>query len=335
MARAWSGAGSTWGSRRSLPTPTHHHHHHPPPHPRGGQRPSHAMRCPLLRRPCTFARLVPRRAAAGLAHYQCAGRLPLHWSEGHPLNSVCSFFGPRHHHPALRMALSGWHGQLFVMAVGTKIQDDKAFRLDLVAREILVTVKCMYLVSTFVAWPLTQARMGHPTAVVDDIFDAVPFARELGLSWTACILLYQIKFVGIILGADLWSYVKHRSLHSRTLWAFHKVLAAAWPCRAGVFARLALPTARQAPRGAAGPPHAPLPPLKPVSRAPAPRAARAARAGAPPVPRPDGDGWFRTPLGGDDGDFPPHPAVLQLVRRCVLARGRKQLVLPPRVPRRF
>jgi len=112
--------------------------------------------------------------------------------------------------------------QLFVMAVGTKIQDDKAFRLDLVAREILVTVKCMYLVSTFVAWPLTQARMGHPTAVVDDIFDAVPFARELGLSWTACILLYQIKFVGIILGADLWSYVKHRSLHSRTLWAFHK-----------------------------------------------------------------------------------------------------------------
>ena len=34
--------------------------------------------------------------------------------------------------------------------------------------------------------------------------------------------LYAVKFVFIVLGSDMWTYWKHRSLHSRTLWAFHK-----------------------------------------------------------------------------------------------------------------
>lgn len=34
--------------------------------------------------------------------------------------------------------------------------------------------------------------------------------------------LYLIKFTFIVLGADMWTYWKHRSLHSRILWVFHK-----------------------------------------------------------------------------------------------------------------
>jgi sterol desaturase/sphingolipid hydroxylase (fatty acid hydroxylase superfamily) len=112
--------------------------------------------------------------------------------------------------------------QLLSGLVGTQIQHDKRFKPALVVEEARETALTMYMVACFASWPVMQAQQGHPTAMVHAIQDAVPYARQWGLSPTACAGLYALKFAGIVLGADCWTYWKHRSLHNRVLWVFHK-----------------------------------------------------------------------------------------------------------------
>jgi len=106
--------------------------------------------------------------------------------------------------------------------VGSKIQAKKRFASNLVVQEAKETALSMYVIATFVVWPRVQAAQGYPTALVYDIKDGIPYSKEMGLSRTVCFALYLIKFTFIVLGADMWTYWKHRSLHSRILWVFHK-----------------------------------------------------------------------------------------------------------------
>ena len=106
--------------------------------------------------------------------------------------------------------------------MGRKLQATD-FKAEMIREEIRETTRCMAVVATFAAWPVYRTRMGMPTASVADVRDAVPFARELGLSWWACFALYLVKFAAIVMAADCWTYWKHRSLHDRWLWRFHKL----------------------------------------------------------------------------------------------------------------
>ncbi len=93
---------------------------------------------------------------------------------------------------------------------GRRIQGPRTKPAPL-AREAFETARCMFVVACLLAWPLTRWRLGHP----------------LGLTWTlnettggAPRVLLQ-TFGGILV-LDAWLYWKHRLLHTRWLFGFHK-----------------------------------------------------------------------------------------------------------------
>ncbi|MDI1476469.1 sterol desaturase family protein [Polyangium sp. y55x31] len=79
------------------------------------------------------------------------------------------------------------------------------------AREAFETARAMYVAACLMAWPLTAWRLGHPTGLVWDL-DAhgVSLARVLVQT-----------FLGVMV-IDAWLYWKHRLLHTRLLFGFHK-----------------------------------------------------------------------------------------------------------------
>lgn len=80
-----------------------------------------------------------------------------------------------------------------------------------IAREAFETTRAMYVAACLMAFPLTQWREGHPTGLVWSL-DTIPG----GLPW---VLLQTLLGVVII---DAWLYWKHRLLHTRLLFGFHK-----------------------------------------------------------------------------------------------------------------
>ena len=87
--------------------------------------------------------------------------------------------------------------------------DAKAYRL--LREEILETARCMFCISAMAAWPLSRFAAGEPTGLIwhlDEVGSTLP-------SYMAGF------FVGIPI-ADAWLYLKHRLLHTPTLWAFHE-----------------------------------------------------------------------------------------------------------------
>lgn len=79
------------------------------------------------------------------------------------------------------------------------------------AREAFETARAMYVAACLMAWPLTAWRLGHPTGLVWNL-DAH------GVS-VAMVLVQTVLGVIVI---DAWLYWKHRLLHTRLLFGFHK-----------------------------------------------------------------------------------------------------------------
>lgn len=94
--------------------------------------------------------------------------------------------------------------------VGRRIQGPRVKPAP-IAAEAFETARCMYVVATLMAWPVTSWRLGHP----------------LGLTWTldestggaARVVLQTLAGLVVL---DAWLYWKHRLLHTRWMFGFHK-----------------------------------------------------------------------------------------------------------------
>jgi sterol desaturase/sphingolipid hydroxylase (fatty acid hydroxylase superfamily) len=80
--------------------------------------------------------------------------------------------------------------------------------------EAFETVRAAFVFASLAAWPRARFLAGKPTAVVFSLAEAQPEAPS-------SVALYAAKLVLVTLLVDAYMYFKHRSLHSRPLWAFH------------------------------------------------------------------------------------------------------------------
>jgi sterol desaturase/sphingolipid hydroxylase (fatty acid hydroxylase superfamily) len=77
--------------------------------------------------------------------------------------------------------------------------------------EAWVAAQAMWVMAGLVAWPITQARLGIETG----------FRWSLeGTAWTP--LTAVLVTAGGVVGVDAWTYWKHRALHTRHLFGFHR-----------------------------------------------------------------------------------------------------------------
>ena len=80
-----------------------------------------------------------------------------------------------------------------------------------VLSEARVTTQAAWVAATLAAWPIAQSWLGHPIGLVWSL-------EEAGLSLGPVLLQ---TFVGVV-AIDAWLYLKHRLLHTRALFVFHK-----------------------------------------------------------------------------------------------------------------
>ncbi|MBI1288953.1 MAG: hypothetical protein GC178_15405 [Flavobacteriales bacterium] len=93
---------------------------------------------------------------------------------------------------------------------GNRIQGNRK-KLPPIAKEAFGTGRAAFIVSLMAAWPLGLSRAGYETGLVWTL-------DEMGLSWWMVILQ---MYLGII-AVDAWTYWKHRMLHTKLLFPFHK-----------------------------------------------------------------------------------------------------------------
>lgn len=93
---------------------------------------------------------------------------------------------------------------------GQRIQGERK-KLPPIAMEAFGSIRAMFVVACMAAWPVALYRMGRPTGLVWTI-------QEMGLSWWMVVLQ---MYLGIIL-VDAMTYWKHRLLHTRLFFPFHK-----------------------------------------------------------------------------------------------------------------
>lgn len=80
-----------------------------------------------------------------------------------------------------------------------------------IAREAFGSARAMFVVSCMAAWPAGLYRMGLPTGLVWTL-------KEMGLTWWLAVL----QMYGGIIAVDAMTYWKHRILHTKLLFSFHK-----------------------------------------------------------------------------------------------------------------
>ena len=92
-------------------------------------------------------------------------------------------------------------------------------------REMLDSVKAMWTFAALAAWPYYRYCLDpRSTAIVWTLEEAQPWAKDL--PWArdsrgVQVALYVAQLVALTLVVDLYSYVKHKSMHSRALFQFH------------------------------------------------------------------------------------------------------------------
>jgi len=94
--------------------------------------------------------------------------------------------------------------------VGDRIQGPRTKPAPVLA-EALETARAVWVAATLAAWPLAQWRLGHATAMVWD-------PAEAGMSVGQILLVTALGVIGM----DAWLYWKHRLLHTRAMFVFHK-----------------------------------------------------------------------------------------------------------------
>lgn len=93
---------------------------------------------------------------------------------------------------------------------GNRIQGDRK-KMPPIAKEAFGSARAAFIVSLMAAWPIGLSRAGYDTGLVWTL-------EEMGLSWWMVILQ---MYMGIVL-VDAWSYWKHRLLHTKLFFPFHK-----------------------------------------------------------------------------------------------------------------
>jgi lathosterol oxidase len=105
---------------------------------------------------------------------------------------------------------AAWSVTRWAEARATRIQGPRR-RPPMVRQEAIVTTQAMWVMATLVAWPLTAYRLGAPT----------------GFTWTlegtgfTPLTAIAVTLVGLV-GVDAWTYWKHRALHTKWLFGFHR-----------------------------------------------------------------------------------------------------------------
>jgi len=93
---------------------------------------------------------------------------------------------------------------------GTRIQGPRRGR-SMMLLEAYESTRAMYTVACIAAWPVTQIRLGEASGLVWSMQEAGG-----GFAWIA------MQFVLGVIIADAWTYWKHRLLHTRLLFGFHR-----------------------------------------------------------------------------------------------------------------
>jgi sterol desaturase/sphingolipid hydroxylase (fatty acid hydroxylase superfamily) len=93
---------------------------------------------------------------------------------------------------------------------GSRIQGDRN-KIPPIAKEAFGSGLAMFVVASMAAWPVGLYRAGYPTGLAWTL-------EEMGLSWWMVILQ---MYAGIML-VDALTYWKHRLLHTRLFFPFHK-----------------------------------------------------------------------------------------------------------------
>ncbi|MBL7777845.1 MAG: sterol desaturase family protein [Chitinophagales bacterium] len=93
---------------------------------------------------------------------------------------------------------------------GQRIQGERK-KTPPVAHEIFETVRAMFIGACLAAWPVALYRGGYPTGYAFTL-------AEMELSWWMVVLQ---MYAGIIV-IDAYTYWKHRLLHTKFFYPFHK-----------------------------------------------------------------------------------------------------------------
>lgn len=93
---------------------------------------------------------------------------------------------------------------------GKRIQGPRN-KIAPIAQEAFGTGRAMFVVSCMVAWPAGLYQAGFPTGLAWTL-------EEMGLSWWAAIIQMYLGIVAI----DAMTYWKHRLLHTKLFFPFHK-----------------------------------------------------------------------------------------------------------------
>lgn len=96
------------------------------------------------------------------------------------------------------------------LSVGHRIQGQRK-KAPLIGQEAFETARSMFVAAALAAWPLSQWRLAHPTAMVWDL-------APTGMSPLQMVV---ITLLGVV-AMDAWLYWKHRLLHTSALFGFHR-----------------------------------------------------------------------------------------------------------------
>ncbi|EDM78518.1 sterol desaturase family protein [Plesiocystis pacifica SIR-1] len=93
---------------------------------------------------------------------------------------------------------------------GARIQGERKKAAPMLD-EALETARASWVAASLAAWPLAQWWLGHETAMVVDL-------ESRGLTVGAVILQTVVGLIAM----DAWLYWKHRLLHTKRMFVFHK-----------------------------------------------------------------------------------------------------------------
>ena len=111
---------------------------------------------------------------------------------------------------------------LLTIAVGEfgnmeKCQPNKTNQFQMMGIEIWEMTTAVFVASALSTWPISRYRLGQELACTSDFTVASHgYADGVGL------VIISFKMIAVILASDAYLYWKHRILHSRSFYIFHK-----------------------------------------------------------------------------------------------------------------
>lgn len=110
---------------------------------------------------------------------------------------------------AITMGL-GYLFHLFSQHNGQRIQGQRR-RPAPIMKEAGESIRSMFIAACLAAWPIALYRAGYPTGYAWTL-------EEMGLTWWMVVL----QMYGGIIAVDAYTYWKHRLLHTKTFFPFHR-----------------------------------------------------------------------------------------------------------------